>query len=43
MTLQITQDVAADEVLSTSAFALLSGMLLDQRNGSPLIAFGETQ
>ncbi|MEP6665438.1 MAG: HhH-GPD-type base excision DNA repair protein [Nocardioidaceae bacterium] len=31
MTLQIAQDVAADEVLSTNAFALLSGMLLDQQ------------
>ncbi len=31
MTLQITQDEAADEVLSTNAFALLSGMLLDQQ------------
>ncbi len=31
MTLQIAQDEAADEVLSTNAFALLSGMLLDQQ------------
>ena len=31
MTLQIVQDEAADEVLSTNAFALLSGMLLDQQ------------
>jgi uncharacterized HhH-GPD family protein len=31
MSLQITQDVAADEVLSTNAFALLAGMLLDQQ------------
>lgn len=31
MTLHITQDEAADEVLSTNAFALLSGMLLDQQ------------
>lgn len=31
MTLQIAQDDTADEVLSTSAFALLSGMLLDQQ------------
>ncbi len=31
MTLQITQDEAADEVLSTNAFALLCGMLLDQQ------------
>lgn len=31
MTLQITQDPAADEVLSTNAFALLCGMLLDQQ------------
>lgn len=31
MTLQITQDEAADEVLSTNAFALLTGMLLDQQ------------
>jgi uncharacterized HhH-GPD family protein len=31
MTLQITQDEAADEVLSTNAFALLVGMLLDQQ------------
>jgi uncharacterized HhH-GPD family protein len=31
MTLQITQDVAADEVLSTNAFAVLAGMLLDQQ------------
>jgi len=31
VTLQITQDEAADEVLSTNAFALLSGMLLDQQ------------
>lgn len=31
MTLQIAQDEAADEVLSTNAFALLCGMLLDQQ------------
>jgi uncharacterized HhH-GPD family protein len=31
VTLQITQDEAADEVLSTNAFALLVGMLLDQQ------------
>ena len=31
MTLQIAQDEAADEVLSTNAFALLVGMLLDQQ------------
>lgn len=31
MTLRLCQDEAADEVLSTSAFALLSGMLLDQQ------------
>lgn len=31
MTLQITQDESADEVLSTNAFALLAGMLLDQQ------------
>lgn len=31
MTLQITQDDAADEVLSTNAFALVTGMLLDQQ------------
>ncbi len=31
MSLQITQDEAADEVLSTNAFALLVGMLLDQQ------------
>lgn len=31
MTLQITQDDAADAVLSTNAFALLTGMLLDQQ------------
>ncbi len=31
MTLQIAQDEAADEVLSTNAFALLTGMLLDQQ------------
>ncbi len=31
MTLRIAQDEAADEVLSTNAFALLSGMLLDQQ------------
>ncbi len=31
MKLQITQDEAADEVLSTNAFALVSGMLLDQQ------------
>ncbi len=31
MTLQIAQDEAADEVLSTNAFALLAGMLLDQQ------------
>lgn len=31
MTLQITQDATADEVLSTNAFALLCGMLLDQQ------------
>ncbi len=31
MTLQIVQDEAADEVLSTNAFALLCGMLLQQR------------
>ncbi len=31
MHLQLTQDVAADEVLSTNAFALLAGMMLDQQ------------
>jgi len=31
VTLQIAQDEAADEVLSTNAFALLTGMLLDQQ------------
>jgi uncharacterized HhH-GPD family protein len=31
VSLQIAQDDAADEVLSTNAFALLSGMLLDQQ------------
>lgn len=31
MTLQIVQDEAADEVLSTNAFALLCGMLLNQQ------------
>lgn len=31
MTLHIAQDEAADEVLSTNAFALLAGMLLDQQ------------
>lgn len=31
MILQIVQDDAADEVLSTNAFALLAGMLLDQQ------------
>lgn len=31
MTLQIVQDEAADEVLSTNAFALLCGMLLQQQ------------
>jgi uncharacterized HhH-GPD family protein len=31
MSLQITQDDASDEVLSTNAFALLAGMLLDQQ------------
>ncbi len=31
MKVQITQDEAADEVLSTNAFALVSGMLLDQQ------------
>jgi len=31
VTLQIAQDEAADEVLSTNAFALLAGMLLDQQ------------
>jgi len=31
MALQIAQDQHADEVLSTSAFALLAGMLLDQQ------------
>ncbi|MBA3233969.1 MAG: Fe-S cluster assembly protein HesB [Propionibacteriales bacterium] len=31
MTLQIAQDETADEVLSTNAFALLTGMLLDQQ------------
>ncbi|MBA3310584.1 MAG: Fe-S cluster assembly protein HesB [Nocardioidaceae bacterium] len=31
MTLHIAQDEAADEVLSTNAFALLTGMLLDQQ------------
>ncbi len=31
MTLHIAQDEAADEVLSTNAFALVSGMLLDQQ------------
>lgn len=29
--LQIAQDPAADELLSTDAFALLTGMLLDQQ------------
>src|SRR5918911_1335893 len=31
MPLQIAQDEIADEVLSTNAFALLAGMLLDQQ------------
>jgi uncharacterized HhH-GPD family protein len=31
VSLQITQDDASDEVLSTNAFALLAGMLLDQQ------------
>src|SRR3954468_13163095 len=31
MPLQIAQDEAADEVLSTNAFALLAGMMLDQQ------------
>jgi uncharacterized HhH-GPD family protein len=31
MTLRIAQDEAADEVLSTNAFALVAGMLLDQQ------------
>jgi uncharacterized HhH-GPD family protein len=31
VTLQIAQDEAADEVLSTNAFALLAGMMLDQQ------------
>jgi uncharacterized HhH-GPD family protein len=31
VSLQITQDEGADEVLSTNAFALLAGMLLDQQ------------
>jgi uncharacterized HhH-GPD family protein len=31
VTLQITQDEGADEVLSTNAFALLAGMMLDQQ------------
>ena len=31
MTLRITQDGAADELLSSNAFALLAGMLLDQQ------------
>ncbi len=31
MTLQIAQDAAADEVLSTNSFALLAGMMLDQQ------------
>jgi uncharacterized HhH-GPD family protein len=31
VTLHITQDDAADEVLSTNAFALVAGMLLDQQ------------
>jgi uncharacterized HhH-GPD family protein len=31
VTLQIAQDEAADEVLSTNSFALLAGMLLDQQ------------
>lgn len=31
MTLQIAQEEAADEVLSTNAFALVTGMLLDQQ------------
>lgn len=30
MPLQIAQDAHADQVLSQSAFALLTGMLLDQ-------------
>ncbi len=31
MPVQIVQDAAADEVLSTNAFALLAGMMLDQQ------------
>lgn len=31
MAIQIAQDPHADEVLSSSPFALLAGMLLDQR------------
>jgi uncharacterized HhH-GPD family protein len=31
MTLRIAQDEAADEVLSTNAFALVAGMMLDQQ------------
>lgn len=31
LALRIAQDVAADELLSTDPFALLVGMLLDQR------------
>src|SRR5688500_20255373 len=31
MAIRITGDVAADEVLSTNAFALVVGMLLDQQ------------
>jgi uncharacterized HhH-GPD family protein len=31
VTLQIAQDEAADEVLSTNSFALLAGMMLDQQ------------
>jgi uncharacterized HhH-GPD family protein len=31
VTIQIAQDEAADEVLSTNAFALLAGMMLDQQ------------
>jgi hypothetical protein len=32
MAIQITGDPAADQVLSESPFALLAGMMLDQRN-----------
>lgn len=39
MTLQIVQDEAADDLISSNPFALLCGMLLDQQQVDPDVAF----